>query len=132
MFDHSFNNLLYGSFAGIISGFLGGLLGMTGSIIILPILVLFGIFHNYKIAIATVLFSFDPFGSLFALIQYAKEKKIDYLMGILIVVSYMAGSFIGSKFNKRLSDKILKNISATFMLILSLYMFYNANQKKPL
>lgn len=128
MFDYTYERLLYGSVAGIISGFLGGLLGMTGSIIILPVLVFFDIFKNYKMAIATVLFSFDPFGSIFALIQYAKQKKIDYIMGILIVVSYMTGSYIGSKFNKRYSEKFLKNISATFMMILSLYMFYNAKQ----
>ena len=132
MFDYTYTRLLLGLLAGIISGFLGGLLGMTGSIIILPVLVFFDIFKNYKMAIATVLFSFDPFGSIFALIQYAKQNKIDYIMGILIVLSYMAGSFIGSKFNKRFSEKILKNISATFMMILSLYMFYNANQKQTL
>jgi uncharacterized membrane protein YfcA len=130
MFDHTYTRLLYGALAGIISGVLGGLLGMSGSIIILPILVFFKIFINYKMAIATVLFGFEPFGSIFALIQYAKENKIDYLMGILIAVSYMLGSYIGAKFNKRLSEKKIKNISATLMLILSFYMFYNAYKIK--
>jgi hypothetical protein len=123
-----YTRLFYGSIAGIISGVLGGLLGMSGSIIILPILVLFEIFKNYKMAIATVLFGFEPVGSIFALIQYAKEHKIDYIMGICIAVSYMAGSYIGAKFNKRLSEKTIKNTSASLLMIFSLYMFYNANQ----
>ena len=129
MFDYTYKRLLYGSLAGIISGVLGGLLGMSGSVITLPILVFFEIFINYKSAIATVLFGFEPFGSLFALIQYAKEKKIDYIMGIIIALSYMLGSYIGAKFNKRFSEKNIKNMSAVFMMILSLYMFYNANKK---
>jgi uncharacterized membrane protein YfcA len=123
-----YTRLLYGLLTGFISGILGGMLGMSGPIIILPILVFFDIFKNYKMAIATVLFGFEPLGSLFALIQYAKDKKIDYVMGMIIAVSYMAGSYIGAKFNKGLSEKKIKNISATLMMMLSLYIFYNANQ----
>jgi uncharacterized membrane protein YfcA len=127
MFDQNYIRLFYGLLTGFISGILGGMLGMSGPIIILPILVFFEIFANYKMAIATVLFGFEPLGSIFALIQYAKEKKIDYVMGIVIAVGYMGGSYLGAKFNKQLSEKRIKNISATFMMILSLYMFYNAN-----
>ena len=132
MFDYTYSRLIFGLLAGFISGILGGLLGMSGSTIILPILVFFDIFKNYKMAIATVLFGFEPLGSIFALIQYANEKKIDYIIGVLIAVSYMAGSYIGAKFNKKLSEKKIKNISAMLMLILSLYMFFNANKKQNL
>ena len=128
MFDEKYIRLLLGLLTGFISGILGGMLGMSGPIIILPVLVFFDIFKTYKMAIATVLFGFEPLGSIFALIQYAKEKKIDYLMGIVIALGYMAGAYFGAKFNKRLNDKQIKNISATFMMILSLYMFYNANE----
>jgi len=128
MFVHSPQRLLYSLLVGLFSGFFGGFLGMTGSIIILPMLILVGIFNNYRLAIATVLFSFDPLLSIFALIQYAKEKKIDYLVGIIIAFSYMFGSYIGAKFNKRVSEKNLKYTSATFMLGLAFYMFYNANK----
>ena len=127
MFDEKYIRLLLGLLTGFISGVLGGMLGMSGPIIILPILVFFDIFKTYKMAIATVLFGFEPLGSIFALIQYAKEKKIDYLMGIIIAIGYMGGSYIGAKFNKQLSEKKIKNISATLMMILSLYLFYNAN-----
>ena len=110
MFDYSLMRLLYTSLVGIFTGVLGGALGLTGPVIILPILIFFGIFHDYKQAIATVLFSFEPFGSIFALIQYAKEKKIDYIIGLVIVFSYMFGSYLGAKFNKRISEKNIKYI----------------------
>ena len=128
MFDEKYTRLLLGLLTGFISGVLGGMLGMSGPIIILPILVFFDIFETYKMAIATVLFGFEPLGSIFALIQYAKEKKIDYVMGIIIAVGYMAGAYIGAKFNKRLSNREIKNTSASLMMLLSLYMFYSANE----
>lgn len=128
MFDPNYLRLLYTSLVGIFTGFLGGALGFTGPVIILPILIFFGIFRDYKQAIATVLFSFEPFGSIFALIQYAKEKKIDYIIGLVIVFSYMFGSYLGAKFNKWISEKNIKYISASLMMFLSLYIFYSAKR----
>jgi uncharacterized membrane protein YfcA len=128
MFNYTHERVLSTSLVGIFTGFLGGSLGLTGPVILLPILIFFGIFNDYKQAIATVLFSFEPFGSLFALIEYAKEKKIDYVTGLIIVFSYMFGSYLGAKFNKRISEKNIKYISASFMMLLSLYLFYSASQ----
>ena len=126
MFDYSFLRLFSGIIVGFIAGFLGGLLGITGSVIILPLVILFGIFSSYRLAIGTVLFGFDPFQSIFAVIEYAKQKKIDYLIGVVLYVSYFLGSYTGAKFNKRFNETTLKYITATILLMLSLYMFYSA------
>jgi uncharacterized membrane protein YfcA len=122
--------LLYTSFLGIFAGFLGGLLGLSGTVMLLPLLTLFNLFPDYQTAIGTILFSFEPFGSIFAIVQYAKEKRIDYLIGINIAVSYMLGSYIGAKYHKNFTEKSLKNITATILLFLSLFMFHNASKIK--
>ena len=122
--------ILYTSFLGIFAGFLGGLLGISGTIIMLPLLTLFNLFADYQTAIGTILFSFEPFGSIFAIVQYAKENRIDYIIGINIAVSYMLGSYIGAKYHKQFTEKMLKNITATILLFLSMYMFYNASEIK--
>jgi uncharacterized membrane protein YfcA len=122
--------IVYTAFLGIIAGFLGGLLGITGTIIMLPLLTLFNIFIDYQTVIGTILFSFEPIGSIFAIIQYAKEKRIDYLIGINIAIWYIFGSYTGAKYHRRFSEKSLKTITATILLILSLYMFYNASTAK--
>ena len=121
---------IYISSLGIFAGFLGGLLGLSGSIIILPLLTLINIFPNYQTAVGTVLFSFDPFISIFALIQYAKQNKIDYLVGLNIILSYMLGSYIGAKYHTLFTEKTIKNMTALILLILSIYMFYNASKIK--
>jgi uncharacterized membrane protein YfcA len=122
--------LLYTSIAGIIAGFLGGLLGMSGTVIMLPLLVLFNIFNNYKIAIGTVLFSFDPFGSIFALVKNVMENKIDYYVALTLFFTYIFGSYIGTLYNAKLSEKTIKYMTATLLLILSMYMFYNGYEVK--
>lgn len=122
--------LLYTSFLGIVAGVLGGLLGISGTIIMLPLLTMFKIFADYQTAIGTVLFSFEPFGSIFALIQYAKQNRIHYLIGVNIVVSYMLGSYIGAKYHKNFNEKTIKYMTAIILLILSSYMFYNAYKIK--
>ena len=122
--------LLYTSIAGIIAGFLGGLLGMSGTVIMLPLLVLFNIFNNYKIAIGTVLFSFDPFGSIFALVKNVMANKIDYYVALTLFFTYIFGSYIGTLYNAKLSEKTIKYITAALLFILSMYMFYNGYQIK--
>ena len=122
--------ILYTSFLGVFAGFLGGLLGLSGTVMMLPLLTLFNLFADYQTAIGTILFSFEPFGSIFAIVQYAKEKRIYYLIGINIAVSYMFGSYIGAKYHKHFTEKSLKTITATILLFLSLYMFYNASTVK--
>ena len=127
---YQYLRILYTSFLGIIAGFLGGLLGLSGTIIMLPLLTLFKIFVDYQTAIGTILFSFEPFGSIFALFKYAKENKIDYLIGINIALSYMLGSYIGAKYHTYFDEKTIKYITANILLLLSLYMFYNAYKIK--
>lgn len=122
--------ILYTSFLGIFAGFLGGLLGLSGTVMMLPLLTLINLFPDYQTAIGTILFSFEPFGSIFAIVQYAKENRIDYVIGVNIAVSYMLGSYIGAKYHKQFTEKMLKNITATILLFLSMYMFYNASEIK--
>ena len=122
--------ILYASFLGIVAGFFGGLLGISGTIIMLPLITLFNIFSDYQTAIGTVLFGFEPVGSIFALIQYAKQNRIDYLIGITIALSYMLGSYIGAKYHTNFNEKTIKNMTAIILLLLSIYMFYNAYKIK--
>ena len=103
---------------------------MSGTVIMLPLLVLFNIFNNYKIAIGTVLFSFDPFGSIFALVKNVMENRIDYYVAIILFFTYIFGSYIGTLYNARLSEKPIKYMTAIILLFLSIYMFYNGYKIK--
>ena len=118
--------LIYSAVLGVMSGFLSGLLGLTGSVFIIAVILMLGIFNTYKSALGTILFSFDPILSSFALIQYAKKKQIDYLVGVIIMASYMLGVYMGFKTGKFANEKTLTYLNAIILLFLSLYMFYKA------
>jgi len=119
--------------AGLIAGSLAGLLGITGSVIIIPLFVIFNIFENYKNAIGTVLFTSDPLQSIFAVIQYAKKKQIEYLIALTLFVAYVVGSYIGAKYNHNLTERTLKYITAFVFLLLTIYLFYDIyNYKKSI
>ena len=125
-FNNRYTQLFYSFIVGIIAGLLGGLLGITGTVIVIPLAIVFGLFENYKTAIGTILFTYDPILSIFAVLEYAKKNYIDYLIAATLFVSYVIGSYIGSKYNNYFPVKTLKYITAFILFILSLYVFYNA------
>ena len=106
-FTPRYIKLIYAIIVGTMSGFISGLLGITGSVIVLPLAILFGLFNDYKTAIGTILFTSDPFQSIFAVIEYAKQNKIDYLIAAILFFGYVAGAYVGSKYNKNFTEKKL-------------------------
>ena len=126
MFDQT-GRLIVSAILGVMSGFLSGLLGLTGSVFIIPFILMLGIFNTYKSALGTILFSFDPILSSFALIQYAKKKQIDYLVGVIIMATYMLGVYMGFKVGKFVNEKTVTYLNAVILLCLSIYMFYKAS-----
>ena len=127
--DHRLQ-LFFSLLVGSISGFISGLLGVTGSVVVLPLAILFGIFENYKTAIGTILFTSDPFQSIFAVIEYAKKKQIDYFIALFLFVGYLSGAYIGAKYNKNFTEKTLKYMTSIILFSLSLYIFYDAYNRK--
>ena len=88
--------IIYGILIGTISGLLGGGLGLAGSLIMLPGLLLLNVIPDYRKTIGTILFSLLPPISLFAVIEYIKRKQVDYLIGIILCVTYFIGAYFGS------------------------------------
>ena len=131
LFNHRHIQLFFSFLVGSISGFVSGLLGITGTVVVLPLAILFGIFENYKTAIGTVLFTSDPLQSIFAVIEYARNKKIEYLIAGTLFVSYVFGSYFGAKYNNYFAEKTLKYMTAFIFLFITMYLFYDVyNYKK--
>ena len=112
--------IVIGTFVGII----GGALGLAGTTLMLPFLLLSNIIPDYHTLIGTMLFSILPPISLLAVIEYGRRKQIDYLIGILLFVAYFFGAYYGSIVNKYFSDKALMYTSSVVMFIVSLLLFY--------
>jgi uncharacterized membrane protein YfcA len=108
---------------GLLVGILFGITGILNTPIILFVLDFLQI-GDYKTNIGSLLFlSMFPttIGSFY---EYYKAKKIDYLLGLILLVTIILGGYIGSKFvvnsKHTLSTKTIKYLTSGISFIMSI------------
>ena len=108
---------------GLAAGFLSGLVGIGGGIIIVPVLVYFIGFTQHQ-AQGTVLFMFLlPIGIL-GVMNYHKQGYVDYKTALIICTTFVFGSYFGSKLSISLDQKTVKQIFGALMIILGAKMLF--------
>ena len=113
---------------GGIAGLIGGALGINGSFIMLPAIVILNIVPDYKMAVGTILLSILPPLSLLAVIDFYKRKKVDVLVAVLLCISYFITAEYGALINKEYSVKTLKYWTAVILVICAAYFGVSAYQ----
>lgn len=107
---------------GIGAGVIGGMFGVGGGIVIVPVLIFF-LGYSQQMAqgtsIATLLF---PIGFL-AAYNYHKSGYVNWKFAIIIAFTFVIGGYVGSKIAISLDQKLLKRIYAVFMLFVAIKMF---------
>ena len=108
---------------GLAAGFLSGLIGIGGGVLIVPALVLFAGFSQ-KLAQGTSLgILLLPVGIL-AVLQYYRQGYLNVNYIAIISVAFVLGSFMGSKLAISLSDDKMKKIFAVIMMIIAVKMLF--------
>src|SRR6266540_4164930 len=92
---------------GVIVGVYGGVMGLGGGTVMIPILVLLLGFSQHQ-AVATSLAAMIPPVALPAVIKYYKDGHVDPKVALWIAVGILAGSFFGALIAGKLSDTALK------------------------
>ncbi len=115
---------------GIIAGLIGGGLGIGGTFVLLPGLLLLNIIPDYKLAVGTVIVSMLPPISILAAIDYYKRKKVDFLIATILCISYVIAAKYGAHFNKEYSVKTLKYTTSLLFFIFSLYFLWSGKYEK--
>jgi hypothetical protein len=112
---------------GLAAGFLGGLVGIGGGVLIVPALVLLlGLSQHMAqgISLAMILF---PVGIL-GVINYYKNGYVDFKYAGLLALGFFAGSYLGSKFSLSLSQDTVKKIFAVVMILLSIKLLFSGKK----
>jgi len=109
---------------GIIAGLIGGGLGTSTAYALILGLVFTGISKDYKHAAALTLFTILPPLSLGAVYTYYKKNLIDIPAGLFLMVVCFFSAWIGSKLNHYISDAHSEFALGTYLLVVSIYMFY--------
>jgi uncharacterized membrane protein YfcA len=118
------------AFFGLLSGALLGITGIPGTALTLLALDYFKI-DDYKSILGAILFLnlFPISGG--SVLEFYKAGKIDFIMGWILLITIIIGSYISSKYvvfgKNKLSNKTIKYISAFisfftgFLFLLSAY-----------
>jgi len=108
---------------GVAAGFLSGMVGIGGGIIIVPVLVYFLGFTQHQ-AQGTTLFMFLlPIGIL-GIINYHKAGHVDYKTAFIIATTFVFGSYFGSKLAISLDQKTIKQIFGVIIILLGAKMVF--------
>ena len=124
------NQYLIELILGTICGLFLGVTGIAPTGLVLLVLDYFGI-GNYITNLGTILFlNLFPL-TLGSVWEFYKAKQINFKMGLILLVSIIIGSFIGSKMvvgdsSVTLSEKSIKYITSALGFIIGILFFFSA------
>ncbi|NCI50481.1 sulfite exporter TauE/SafE family protein [Sediminibacterium roseum] len=116
---------------GLVAGFLSGLVGIGGGVIIVPALVIL-LGFSQKLAQGTSLgILLLPVGIL-GVIQYYKQGYLNVNYVLIISAAFILGSFLGGKLALSLSEEKMKKIFAVVMMLIAVKMlFFDRSKPAP-
>lgn len=98
-------------------GVLGGLFGVGGGIVLVPLLVLLFGFDQHK-AQGTSLLALVPPTGLLAFLEYWRAGQVDLKTGFLLMPGVFLGGILGSHLAQRISPRSLRLVFAAFLFVL--------------
>lgn len=106
------------------AGFLAGLFGVGGGVVMVPMQILL-LKEDIKTAIQTSLGAIVITG-LSACIWHSLDNNVQYLTGIVLGVGGLVGVQISTRFLPKLPDRIVTFMFRLLLALLSMYFFYEA------
>ena len=108
---------------GVIAGWLSGLIGIGGGVIIIPALVLMFGFSQHQAQGTTLALLVPPIGILAAW-SYYRRGDVNIEAALFIVIGFLIGSVFGARMAAGLSDLVLKKIFGVSLLLIAIRMIF--------
>ena len=109
---------------GLITGAVGGMIGIGGGILIIPALV-FILGLNQHDATGTSLAMLLPPIGLFAAYNYYKAGHVNINYALILAAAFMIGSYFSSKISINLPANVLKKIFSVVLFLVAIKMFFS-------
>jgi uncharacterized membrane protein YfcA len=102
-----------------VGGLLGGLLGVGGGFIMVPLQVLWAKMPQRQ-ANASSLVAIIPIALVAVPIYYFRKgtPQVDFHMALFLVIGSVVGAYVGARLLNRIPERQLKLIVALFLLVL--------------
>ena len=106
-------------------GVLGGMLGVGGGILLVPLLVLLFRFEQHT-AQGTSLVALVPPTGLLAFLGYQQAGYVDWRVGLLLMPGVFLGGLLGSKLAQMLSPRRMRRVFAVLLFLLGAWQVLSA------
>lgn len=108
---------------GLAAGFMGGLVGIGGGVIIVPALVMLLGMSQHQAQGTSLMMILFPVGIL-GVLNYYKQGYVDFKYAGLLAIGFFIGSYLGSKYSLSLPQLTVKRIFAIVMMLLALKILF--------
>ena len=109
---------------GLLTGALGGMIGIGGGILIIPALI-FIIGLNQHEATGTSLAVLLPPIGLFAAYNYYRAGYVNIKYALILAITFMIGSYFSSKISINLPDNVIKKVFGVVLFLVAIKMFFS-------
>ena len=110
------------AFIGILGGFLGGLFGVGGGTIFVPLLMLLKGFDIHR-AIGTSLLIII-FTALSGAVFHGKSGMVDWKAAVILGAFSILGVWLGTKLSLKLEAVMLQRAFAVFLVLIAIKIFF--------
>ncbi len=108
---------------GIVTGLLGGLLGIGGATVVVPALVLIFGFTQHQ-AQGTILAAMIPPIGLLAALRYYQAGNVNLAAALFIALGFFVGRYFGAWIVEYIPDLVLKKTFGVYLLVIALRMIF--------
>ena len=108
---------------GLITGFMAGMLGIGGGIIVIPALAFILGFTQQSAQGTSLAMMLPPVG-IFAVMNYYKAGHVDLKIAAILALFFIVGSIFGSKLAVKIPQDILKKVFGVFLLLVAIKMLF--------
>jgi uncharacterized membrane protein YfcA len=106
---------------GIIAGAFSGFIGIGGGLIVVPALVYFLGFNQHEAQGTSLAMMLPPIGIL-AVYNYYKVGHVDFKVSLILAITFILGSFFGSKLAISLSADTIKKAFGVIIILVGIKM----------
>ena len=103
---------------GILTGFMAGMLGIGGAIIMIPALVLLMGFTQQGAQGTSLAVMLPPIG-IIAAYNYYKAGEVNIKFALILAVAFLFGSYFGSKLALSMPQALLKKVFGILLLLVA-------------
>jgi uncharacterized protein len=111
---------------GFLTGIIGGLFGVGGGEIFIPLLIYAFGFTQHRAQGTSLAVLLPPIGLLAAL-RYYRAGYVDWTVAGLLALGFFFGASLGAIAATRLNAEVLRRAFGVFLLVVSLHMIFGSH-----